>query len=154
MKSHNLTFHNEIYELFKNDLIRMDKNKSYLFFNRMSQKLDEVNVSNFDKVKDWELIHAFEDSCFYADELAIVLKDKKEYAVLNYYNAGPTVVTNMRVEIVSNKQELKEVFNKSFAFNGLDSITNQRIAPRFDFGEIIDKFPEVIEKTVTKKNSL
>lgn len=143
MKLHDLTESIHMLESFKKDLNTIENNKNQFFYNRFSGELNVEQIQLFEKIKEWKLIYAFEDSCSYAKELAIVLKNTENYGVISYYNAGQSVGTKMKIYIVNNKEELKNVFEKTFSFNGLDDVTDKRIQPRFDFNSVIDNFPEI-----------
>lgn len=146
MKLHDLTENVTMLESFKKDIRTIDSNKENFFFDRFSGNMNIDYLESFEQVKQWKLVYAFEDSCAYAKELAMVLKSNDRYGVISYYNAGQSIATNMKVVIMKDKEELREFFDKVFIFNGLDDVTDKRIAPRFDFHSIIDNFPELMVK--------
>lgn len=143
MKTHDLTEHIQLLDSFKKDLKTIENNKEHFFYNGLMQEMDQESLDLFEKIKNWKLIYAFEDACSYAKELAIVLKGETEYGVINYYNAGQSITTNLKIYIASDKEELKELFEHFFIFNGRDDIQDKRINPRFDFNSIIDNFPDL-----------
>lgn len=143
MKLHDLTESIHMLESFKKDLNTIEKNKKQFFYSPFSGEINNEQIQVFEEIKNWKLIYAFEDSCSYAKELAMVLKNNESYGVVSYYNAGQSVATKMKIYIAKNKEELKSIFEKTFIFNGLDDITHKRIQQRFDFNSIIDNFPEI-----------
>lgn len=124
------------------DIKMIGDNSSEFFFDRFDGDVDEDQVKAFNNIKSWQPIYALEDSCFYASETAYVLANNTEYAVISHYNAGGSILDHTKILMASDKQQLKDELNKLFAFNGLDSVTDQRIAPRFDFNTLVDSFPE------------
>ena len=143
MKTHDLTEHIQLLDSFKKDLQTIENNKGHFFYNGLTQEMDQESIATFDEIKNWKLIYAFEDSCSYAKELAMVLKGDNQYAVINYYNAGQSIATNLKIYIAADKEELKELFEHFFIFNGRDDIQDKRMSPRFDFNSIIDNFPDL-----------
>lgn len=143
MKLHDLTESQKMLASFKKDIQTINNHQDKFFQNRLVGEIDIQNKENFNKIKDWNIFFALEDKCVYANELAIILKSEEKYAVINYYNAGDSVATFMKVVIIDNKTQLKHFFKTTFAFNGLDEVNDKITSPRFDFDTLIDLFPEV-----------
>jgi hypothetical protein len=106
-------------------------------------ELDSKEIKAFESISGWKPLYSIEDSCLYASELAYIVTDDKKYGVISHYNAGGSVLDHTKIIIAENKEELKEAFTKLFAFNGLDSVTDKRVYPRFDFDSLVDSFPEL-----------
>lgn len=134
------------------DIEQINNNKGHFFYDRFGDELDSKEIKAFESISNWKPIFSIEDSCLYASELAYVLTDNKKYALISHYNAGGSVLDHTKIIIADNKQELKNAFNQLFAFNGLDSITDKRVAPRFDFDTLVDTFPDLeVSKRVKPK---
>jgi hypothetical protein len=125
------------------DIEQINNHKEHFFYDRFSDELDDKEVKAFDSIKTWKPVFSIEDSCLYASELAYLVTDDKRYALISHYNAGGSVLDHTKIIVAENKQELKEAFTNLFAFNGLDSVTDKRVAPRFDFDALVDSFPEL-----------
>lgn len=143
MKLHDLTESKNMLGSFKKDIQMINNHQEQYFHNVFSGEIDILNQDNFNKVKEWRIFYALEDRSFYETELSIVLKNEKEYAVINYYNAGVNVGKFMQVFITNNKEELKKFFKKTFIFNRFNGRIDNQLYPRFDFDNLIDIFPEV-----------
>lgn len=132
------------------DIETINQNKSQFFYDALFGEIDKKEVESFEKVKSWKPIYSIEDSCSYASELAYILTENKEYALISHYNSGGSALDHTKIIIAKDKEELKEAFGKLFAFNGLDSITDKRVAPRFDFDSLVDSFPDFETKKKPK----
>jgi hypothetical protein len=139
MKISNLVENQEAHDQIVSTMETLAKNTSHFFYNPFAEEVDEDQVAKFNQVKDWKLISILEDSCMYASELVIILSNGNQFATINNYDAGGSAIDNTNVEIVEGKEGLKELFNtRFFAFNGLDSFTDKRVQPRFNFATLID----------------
>lgn len=132
---------------FQNDIKLIDTYQDRFFYNRITGNINVKSKENFNTIKDWRIFFALEDKGLYTSELAILLKNEHQYAVINYYNAGQSVATYMNVEIVNNKNELKQLFKTIFIINTVDEVTKKMVPASFDFNDLIDLFPDVKQLT-------
>lgn len=137
MKLYDLKNNETMLSDFKKDIKKIEEEKDSFFMNRLSGKLNQKELDKFNQVKEWDLLYALRDNCLYAFELVIILQSIGKYALIHYYNAGDSIKTSMNVKMCENKQEINNFFDKVFSFNGLDSITDKRLEPRFDFKTLV-----------------
>lgn len=142
MKLHDLTESKNMLGSFKKDIQMIDNHQEKFFKSIFSGGLDVVNQEKFNKVKNWSVFYALEDKSFDDTELSIVMKNEKEYAVINYYSAGKNIGAFTQVFITSNKEQLKKDFKKTFLINRFSGRSNT-VFPKFNFDSLIDFFPEI-----------